>query len=323
MAFGADLPNDFCFTATTLPNGSSTTTGNNSAATSTGETEICTPITKGVWFNFTAGIAGTYEFNTQGSGQDSTVLALFNACGGFQLACTAGSPSRVNITLAAGQNVKILLGSRDLFFTLGGPYTLKVVAPTSTTGVGSATPSTVINTGAGTTNLRVTVTPGQVPTSTNHIVIVNAAAIGVGSVILRDDGLPPDAVAGDNIFNRTVTVASGTTVNALSLPFGITSSDSRTNSGTIALTIREASGACCVGGVATIRTASACATTGGTFNGDGSSNVGSGTLFTSANTFPIAIPYTLPVTPAVSTITIASAATITSGLNVRLGLLQT
>ena len=197
------------------------------------------------------------------------------------------------------------------------------VSPSNPSGTGLATPSTVINDGTGSANLRVTVTPGSFPTSAGHTVTVNAAAIGAGTVTLLDDGVGPDAVAGDLIFNSTATVASGTAVGSTPLPFTITSSDARVGSGNIALTVREPSGACCVGGTATIQTASACATAGGTFLGDGSSAVGSGTLFTSANTFPIAILDNAPATPVTSTITIVSAATISSGLNVRIGLTHT
>src|SRR5262249_3123572 len=39
---------------------------------------------------------------------------------------------------------------------------------------------------------------------------LNAAAVNAGTVTLHDDGLPPDATAGDNIFSGTVTVGSGT-----------------------------------------------------------------------------------------------------------------
>jgi subtilisin-like proprotein convertase family protein len=197
------------------------------------------------------------------------------------------------------------------------------VSPTNPTGAGTATPATVVNDGTGTTNLRVTVTPGNFPTSLNHTVTVDGTAIGAGTVTLLDDGVAPDTTAGDNIFNGTATVANGTAPGAVSLPFTITSDDMRSGGGNIAVTVREPTGACCVGGVATIETFSNCTTLGGTFLGDGSSTLGSGTLYSSADSFPIAIP-DFNVTPgiATSTVTIADP-TIINSLFVRIGLTHT
>jgi hypothetical protein len=54
------------------------------------------------------------------------------------------------------------------------------------------------------------VTPGVGPPSTGLAASLNATAVNGGTVALHDDGLPPDATAGDNIFSGAVTVGAGT-----------------------------------------------------------------------------------------------------------------
>ena len=270
--------NDTCTTAITLPGGSSTTTGDNSLATSTGETVSCTTIAKGVWYNFTASIAGSYVLNTEGSVQTDTVLALFDACGGTQIACDDDSGtnllSLITTNLTAGQNVKILLGSFGAAAT-GGTYTLNVVAPTPTspTGVGLATAASVNNGSAQSVNLRVTVTPGQVPVSSGLGVTVTTGALGLGTITLLDNGVAPDATAGDNIFNATITVPALTPAASYPLTFNIVDAQARTGTGSIAFAVTDAIGACCLsnGTDCQIISAIACSTQGGTFNGQGSS----------------------------------------------------
>jgi len=199
-------------------------------------------------------------------------------------------------------------------------------SPTPITAAASAAPTTVLNDGTGTSVLRVTVTPGTTPTTTPHTVVVSGAAIAGGSIVLLDDGIAPDAVADDNIFNATATIASGTPVGAAALTYLVTTAaDARTANGNITLTVREARGACCVGGVATIEDASACATAGGTFLGDGSTVLlGGGRVFASSNTFPIAIPDFVTPTPgsASTSVTITDTTNITK-LAVRIGLTHT
>jgi len=83
-------------------------------------------------------------------------------------------------------------------------------------------------------------------------------------------------------------------------------------------------GACCVGGVASIVTEADCATNGGTYLGDNTSAVGTGTNITSADIFPIDIPDFVadPAAPAISTIVSTDPSTITS-LAVKIGLTHT
>ena len=116
---------------------------------------------------------------------------------------------------------------------------LAAVSPTNPTGVGAANPNNVL---AGeNTVLTVSVTPGANPTSTGLAVTCDLSSIG-GPAVQQffDDGVNGgDAVAGDNTFTYTATVASLTTGGAKSLPFSITDAQSRSGSGSISLTVQQ------------------------------------------------------------------------------------
>ena len=151
------------------------------------------------------------------------------------------------------------------------------VTPSNPTGAGTAIPNQVANNVSNDVVLRVATTPGQFPISTGLGVTVNTALIGGGTVTLLDDGVAPDTVINDGIFNGTVSVAMGATTGNFALPFTVTDAEARMSSGTIALVVREASGACCVTGSCSITTLSACVTAGGTFLGDGAACAQAGT----------------------------------------------
>lgn len=108
--------------------------------------------------------------------------------------------------------------------------------PTNPSGTGSADPTSIVQ--GGTTTLSVQVTPGTNPTSTGLAVSADLSSIGgSASAALLDDGVAPDATAGDNIFTASATVDSGTSTGSKSLPFTITDAQSRTGAGTIPLTV--------------------------------------------------------------------------------------
>jgi len=108
--------------------------------------------------------------------------------------------------------------------------------PTSLSGVGSASPSTV--TAGDPVLLMVTVTPATDPVSTGITVLTDTSAIG-GSAIqpFFDDGTNGDQTAGDRIFSFATTVAAGTAGGPKSLSFGLSDAEGRTASGAIAMTI--------------------------------------------------------------------------------------
>lgn len=108
--------------------------------------------------------------------------------------------------------------------------------PTDPTGTGTADPAAVVQ--GGQTTLTVDVTPGTNPDSTGLAVTADLSSIGgPASKPLLDDGVAPDATAGDNVFTAYGNVAANATTGAKSLPFTITDAQSRTGSGTIALTV--------------------------------------------------------------------------------------
>ena len=76
-------------------------------------------------YQFTAMVAGTYVFSTEGSMID-TILSVLDGCGGLELDCnddTVGLTSEVTIDLAAGQSVILVV---DGFDGEMGPITVSV-----------------------------------------------------------------------------------------------------------------------------------------------------------------------------------------------------
>jgi subtilisin-like proprotein convertase family protein len=249
---------------------------------------------------------GLLDFPNAVANSSTTVLATLN----FRITDAAGTTA-----VAAPKP-----GAFDVQFI---QFTVAAVQ-TNPAGTVTVAPGTVINDGTGSAVVTAAVNPGQNPTSTGLTVSLDASLVGGGTVALLDDGVAPDAAAGDNIFTGRVTVASGTAVGSFTLPVTITDAEARTGTTTATLATREPIGACCVGSTASVLTLSACTSAGGTFRGDGSSPIGSGTLYTSTDAFPIAIPDYVGPTPgsASSTVTISSPATISS-LSVRIGLTHT
>lgn len=140
-------------------------------------------------------------------------------------------------------------GSKSLPFTItetspfsrtgSGSISFTVLVPTSPAGVGTANPSSVQ--AGNSTVLTVSVTPGANPTSTGLDVTADLNAIGGSSnQQFFDDGTHGDVNAGDSVFSFNATVAATTTLGAKSLPFTITDVQSRSGSGSTALTVLEA-----------------------------------------------------------------------------------
>jgi uncharacterized protein len=113
------------------------------------------------------------------------------------------------------------------------------VTPTNPSGVGAANPASVV--AGGTSLLTVAVTPGTNPTSTGLAVSADLSEIdGAVAQSFFDDGTNGDVTTGDNTFSFNATVSPATTTGAKSLPFTITDAQSRTGSGSIALTVQDA-----------------------------------------------------------------------------------
>ena len=110
---------------------------------------------------------------------------------------------------------------------------------TNPSGVGAASPSSVVQ--GGSTLLTVTVTPGTNPASTGLAVTGDLTSIG-GSATQQffDNGTNGDVTIGDNIFSFQATVAPATPIGPKSLPITITDAQMRMGSTSISLTVTSA-----------------------------------------------------------------------------------
>jgi hypothetical protein len=122
----APPPNDACANAISISNG--TTTGTTVLSTNDGSS-TCDPTGNDVWYSFTASLTGVLSVSTCGSSID-TVVAVFDACGGSQLACNddcGGSPcggtdSCLTVPITTGLTYKIRVSDKGV--TGGGTFTL-------------------------------------------------------------------------------------------------------------------------------------------------------------------------------------------------------
>ncbi len=108
--------------------------------------------------------------------------------------------------------------------------------PTNPTATTRANPLTL---GVGQSSLlTVTVTPGELPTSTGITVTGNLTTIGGSATqTFFDDGTNGDVTGGDNTFSFNATVAVGTTTGAKSLPVTINDAQARTAAASISMTV--------------------------------------------------------------------------------------
>lgn len=128
-------------------------------------------------------------------------------------------------------------------FSAGAPNPRNTASPTfacplttNPSGAGAATPS--ITSAGGTSLLTVTVTPGTNPPSTGLGVTADLTSIGGAvSQVLYNDGTNGDVTAGDNVFSYFATVNAATTPGSKTLPFAVTDAQSRSGTGSIALTV--------------------------------------------------------------------------------------
>ncbi len=92
--------------------------------------------------------------------------------------------------------------------------------------------SSAVNDGTGIALVSVRVGPGEIPTSTfltSGSVTIDGSAIGAGTIVLHDDGVAPDVVAGDFSFAANATVAAGTPVGATPLSIFVTDDQGRSS----------------------------------------------------------------------------------------------
>jgi hypothetical protein len=183
--------------------------------------------------------AGTYYVaitnfafaNNQASPSDDdfrtgTVLDFPNA------AANSSTSTGVNVAFAFISPV----GTLAVAGTRAGPYDINwvrfavspAVTPTNPTITATtATPSSADNCGTANIVVTATVSPGAAPPSTGLAVSVDASAVLGGTVNLLDNGVAPDATAGDNVFSGTVTVGAGATVGTQALTFNAVDAELR------------------------------------------------------------------------------------------------
>jgi hypothetical protein len=89
-----------------------------------------------------------------------------------------------------------------------------------------------------------TVMLGTGPSSPIASARLDAGQIGGGTVSLHDDGLPPDAVAGDNIFSGQVTAAVATALGAYTLTSTVTDGLARSGNSSAIYTVTPVNDEC-------------------------------------------------------------------------------
>ena len=83
-----DLPNDDCAWAQVVTDGEPAAQGDNTLASGTDDGEASCGASDGVvWFEYVATCTGAVTVDTFGSGQEDTVLSVYDACGGNEIAC--------------------------------------------------------------------------------------------------------------------------------------------------------------------------------------------------------------------------------------------
>lgn len=114
--------NDECANAIVITNPSATS-GSNAGTSGTDISSCAFGDTTDVWFSFTPSVTGVYVFDTLGTAGMDTTLAVFDACGGAEVACdddSAGFPlSRIETVLNSGTAYKVRVagynGAQGLF----------------------------------------------------------------------------------------------------------------------------------------------------------------------------------------------------------------
>lgn len=135
--------NENCATAIPITDGTPAIEGTNALASEEDDTEdTCSWSNKDLWYAYTATCTGTVTVDTEGSGQENTVLSVWDACGGTEIACDddSGTDSLSYLTFEAiaGRTYQIRLAS---FAWIGGDFDINIActeAPQGACCVGGA-----------------------------------------------------------------------------------------------------------------------------------------------------------------------------------------
>ncbi|MFO0838179.1 MAG: choice-of-anchor X domain-containing protein [Phycisphaerae bacterium] len=199
---------------------------------------------RGVWYTLTGnGNAITVSTCDAGTNFDTQIVVFDGVCGALN--CIAGNDdagsscslstlrSIVPFNSVNGTTYHVLVCPWGTATTTGS-FVLNVIC-TVPLGVTCSAPVPASLPSGATTVLKATVSPGTNPNSTGIAVSVDASSIGAGTVTLLDDGNPPDATAGDNIFSGNATVSASP--GAYSLPTTATDAQARTATCNMSITV--------------------------------------------------------------------------------------
>ncbi|GEM_PF-2422562 len=232
--------NDACGSATVLSNAGPypfNTTYDTTGATLDGIWTGCSPFTPtgpDLWYSFTAPGNGTLVVSTCNGDtgfagtQPDTLLGITSTCGTAFAVCeddqsgACGLGSSIDLNVTAGTTYRIAVRSYGTAAIVGGLFNLNFIAGTPLAITATSTSnSTIFTNGAPmSTIVTATVQNASLPPSTGVTVSLNAAAAGLGTISLLDDGIAPD-VAIDNIYTGTISSA-GATLGIYSFPITVT-----------------------------------------------------------------------------------------------------
>lgn len=173
-------------------------------------------------------IGGTATQAFLDNGTDGDVSAGDNIFS-YQATVSAGTSLGAKTLPATISDAQSRPGSANISLTVSS-------GSTSPTGVGSATPSSVL---AGDSSLlTVAVTPGTNPASSGIAVTGDLTSVGgLSTQSFFDNGTNGDVTAGDNVFSYVATVSAGTSAGAKTLPVTVTDAQSRSSITNISITV--------------------------------------------------------------------------------------
>lgn len=255
----------------------------NVSATSSLPTSACSPfgaIGQDVWFRWIPAETGAYSIGTCDSSVDySMIVQIFtgeNGCpleGQLSIGCSRFSPScaqnrgysRVEQALVhAGATYYIRIGTVGTVRSTGlGQLTIERLPLRAS---GAAVPSIIHELDSAVFAVSV----GAAAGTSIQSVTVDGSSLNAGSppLVLHDDGVGADLVAGDSVYSGAMPTTVG--AGAVSIPYVVVDSAGSSVSGPMDVRVISSPGACCLSGGCTIRTALDCIRAGGSYVGPGS-----------------------------------------------------
>jgi hypothetical protein len=179
---------------------------NTAGSTTSTPASTCGAIGTDIWYTWNSGPGGQTTVATCGSTTVDTAIAVYSDCA-TSIACDDDScGAQSTLTFCAAPNTNYLLRIGD--FAGGNPHT-GTFTISQIPGSGSPSIDAFATPTCGTTGTSVTISAEVLnagcPAQTLTSVSADASIIGGGTVTLLDDGVAPDAVAGDGTFTGATT----------------------------------------------------------------------------------------------------------------------